>query len=36
MKSNEVLSMLGISRVTLCRYVKLGKIRVVELPNGLL
>ena len=26
--------MLGISRVTLCRYVKLGKIRVVELPNG--
>ena len=34
MKPNEVLSMLGISRVTLCRYVKLGKIRVVELPNG--
>ena len=34
MKSNEVLSMLGISRVTLCRYVKLGKIKVVELPNG--
>ena len=34
MKSKEVLSMLGISRVTLCRYVKLGKIRVVELPNG--
>lgn len=34
MKSNEVLSMLGISRVTLCRYVKLGKIRTVELPNG--
>ena len=34
MKSNEVLSMLGISRVTLCRYVKLCKIRVVELPNG--
>lgn len=34
MKSNEVLSMLCISRVTLCRYVKLGKIRVVELPNG--
>lgn len=34
MKSNEVLSMLGISRVTLCRYVKLEKIRVVELPNG--
>ena len=34
MKSNEVLSMLGISRVTLCRYVKLGKIRVIELPNG--
>lgn len=34
MKSNEVLSMLGISRVTLCRYVKLGKIRAIELPNG--
>lgn len=34
MKSNEVLSMLGISRVTLCRYVKLGKIRTIELPNG--
>lgn len=34
MKSNEVLSMLGISRVTLCRYVKLGKIKVIELPNG--
>lgn len=34
MKSKEVLSMLGISRVTLCRYVKLGKIRTVELPNG--
>lgn len=34
MKSNEVLSMLGISRVTLCKYVKLGKIRVVKLPNG--
>ena len=34
MKSKEVLSMLDISRVTLCRYVKLGKIRVVELPNG--
>lgn len=26
--------MLGISRVTLCRYVKLGKIRTIELPNG--
>ena len=34
MKSKEVLSTLGISRVTLCRYVKLGKIRVIELPNG--
>lgn len=34
MKSKEVLSMLGISRVTLCRYVKLGKIRAIELPNG--
>lgn len=34
MKSKEVLSMLEISRVTLCRYVKLGKIRTVELPNG--
>lgn len=34
MKSKEVLSTLGISRVTLCKYVKLGKIKVVELPNG--
>ena len=34
MKSNEVLSMLGISRVTLCRYVKSGKIKTTKLPNG--
>ncbi len=34
MKSKEVLSLLGISRVTLCRYVKLGKIKTILLPNG--
>ena len=34
MKAKEVLSLLGISRVTLCRYVKLGKIKTVLLPNG--
>jgi len=34
MKSNEVLKLLKISRVTLCKYVKNGKIRVVKLPNS--
>lgn len=34
MKAKEVLSLLGISRVTLCRYVKLGKIKTGLLPNG--
>ena len=34
MKAKEVLSLLGISRVTLCRYVKLGKIKTILLPNG--
>ena len=34
MKAKEILSLLGISRVTLCRYVKLGKIKTVLLPNG--
>lgn len=33
MKANEVLSLLQISRQTLSRYVKLGLIKVVELPN---
>lgn len=34
MKSKEVLKLLKISRVTLCKYVKDGKIRVIKLPNG--
>ncbi len=34
MKSNEVLKILKISRVTLWKYVKNGKIRVEKEPNG--
>ncbi len=34
MKSKEVLQLLKISRVTLSKYVKSGKIRVEKLPNG--
>lgn len=34
MKSNEVLKILKISRVTLCKYAKSGKIRVEKEPNG--
>ena len=34
MKSNEVLKILKISRVTLWKYVKSGKIRVTKEPNG--
>ncbi|WQZ98772.1 IS607 family transposase [Helicobacter pylori] len=34
MKSKEVLKILKISRVTLWRYVKSGKIRVKQEPNG--
>lgn len=34
MKSKEVLKILKITRPTLCKYVKQGKIRVIELPNG--
>ena len=34
MKSNEVLKLLKISRVTLCKYVKNSKIRVEKEPNG--
>lgn len=34
MKTKDVLKILGVSRVTLCKYVKDGKIRVKELPNG--
>ncbi|EDO6930966.1 helix-turn-helix domain-containing protein, partial [Campylobacter coli] len=32
MKSNEVLKILKISRVTLWKYVKSGKIRVTKEP----
>lgn len=34
MKSSEVLKILKISRVTLWKYVKSGKIRVKQEPNG--
>ncbi|MGN8501380.1 helix-turn-helix domain-containing protein [Helicobacter pylori] len=33
MKSKEVLKILKISRVTLWKYVKSGKIRVKQEPN---
>lgn len=35
MKAKEVLQILGITRATLCKYVKLGFIKVTLLPNGL-
>lgn len=34
MKSKEVLQLLGVSRVTLSKYVKNGTIKVTELDNG--
>lgn len=34
MKSKDVRKLLGISRVTLYTYVKLGKIKVHQLDNG--
>lgn len=34
MKANEVLDRLGISRVTLCKYVKSGIIKADKLGNG--
>lgn len=34
MKSKEVLKLLDVHRVTLNRYVREGKIRVIKLPNG--
>ncbi len=34
MKAKEVLNLLRVSRNTLTKYIKLGIIRVVELPNG--
>lgn len=34
MKAREVLSVLRISRPTLCAYVKSGKLKVTKLPNG--
>lgn len=35
MKAKEVLSLLKITRVTLCSYVKKGVIEVTKLPNGM-
>lgn len=34
MKAKKVLNILQITRPTLCKYVKLGKIRTSVLPNG--
>ena len=34
MKAKEVLTLLGISRSTLCKYVKQGKIKAKQLPSG--
>lgn len=34
MRSGEVLQLLRISRQTLSKYVRTGKIRTVTLPNG--
>jgi hypothetical protein len=34
MKAKEVLKVLQITRPTLCKYVKLGKIKVVRRPSG--
>lgn len=35
MKASEVLQILGITRATLCKYVKLGYIKATLLPTGL-
>ena len=35
MKANKVLEVLGITRSTLCKYVKLGYIKAVQLPTGI-
>lgn len=34
MKTNKVLKILQITRPTLTKYVKVGKIRVITKPNG--
>lgn len=34
MKANEVIKVLGVTRRTLCTYVKKGYIRVNVQPNG--
>lgn len=34
MKSKDVLKILKVTRPTLCKYVKTGKISVIRLPNG--
>ena len=35
MKANEVLNILGITRVTLCNYVKKGYIKATKMHNGI-
>lgn len=34
MKSNKVLKLLNVTRPTLCKYVKTGRLKVKSLPNG--
>ncbi len=34
MKSNKVLKLLNVTRQTLCRYVKIGRVKVKKLPSG--
>ena len=34
MKASKVLKLLQVTRPTLCKYVKTGKIRGKRLPNG--
>lgn len=34
MKAKEVLTLLNITRPTLCKYVKLGYIKAIKMPNG--
>lgn len=34
MKANEVLKVLKITRPTLCKYVKTGRVKATRLPNG--
>ena len=35
MKAKDVLKLLGVTRVTLYKYVKSGKVKAIKLPNGM-